>query len=325
MDGAAAFVAVQKVYYPLLCIMGIPANLFTFYLIRFHKCGMSKTAGVYLSCLAVVDAFYLVWVILLDLCLTFLQVRPFWHSYPWCGVIDFLQYGAIYSSAWIVVVFTIERYLALSVTAARPHAARLSCAAIVLSSHLVSVPMNWINEVKAVNATLGGGNASLPLCTYHDAAYVAALVCVASVLSSGVPIVLIVLFNTLVALHLRRSSRLFTQEERRAIRGARGRGRARRTVLLLCAVSAAFALLSLPRFVTYCILRTRHNRPDFDRDDYGLPINVLGDVAVMLQNLSSASNFLLYCVVSRRFRREMARALSRGATRVFSLAHVTRR
>lgn len=308
-------------------------------MICFRKCGMSETAIIYLSCLAIVDTFYLVWVILLDLCLTFLQLQPFWHSDPWCGILGVLQYGALYSSSWIVVVFTIERYLVLSVTGARqrftrPRTPVLTCVAIVAVSHLVSVPMGWINEVTPVNMTLEAGNITLPRCRYKEALYSTVLVWITTFLSGGFPIVLVIIYNSLIAYHLCRSSQLFTKEERRTIRGANTRGMVRRTILLLGTVSVAFVALSLPRFITYCILRTEYNDKDFDRNDYSLPINVMSDLANMLQNLNSTTNFLLYCVVSRRFRRELLGTLTCGSKarefgsfltqntmKVFSVAH----
>ncbi|XP_036405164.1 probable G-protein coupled receptor 139 [Megalops cyprinoides] len=318
MDGTSIFIAIQKVYYPLLCIVGIPANLFTFYMICFRKCGMSETAIIYLSSLAIMDTFYLIWVILLDLTLTFLQPQPFWHSHPWCSILGFLQYGALYSSSWIVVVFTIERYLVLSSTTAKQQLSQarvtlLTCATIVLTSHLASVPMCWINAVTPVNLILPGGeNVTMPRCRYRDGAYSTVLVWVTTFLSGGIPIILVIIFNSLIAHHLTRASRLFTKEERRTLRGATSRGMVRRTVLLLGTVSVAFVVLSLPRFVTYCILRTAYNNDSFDRNDYSIPINVMGDLANMLQNLNSTTNFLLYCMVSRRFRQELLHLLTCG-------------
>ncbi|XP_071755295.2 putative G-protein coupled receptor 139 [Centroberyx gerrardi] len=317
MEGASVtvFITVQKIYYPFLCIMGIPANLFTFYMICFRKCGMSDTAIIYLSCLAIVDTFYLVWVILLDLTLTFWLLQPFWHSHPWCAILGFLQYGSLYSSSWIVVVFTIERYLVLSSTAAKQHfsqtrVTKLTCVAIVLVSHLASVPMGWINQVTPVNYTVKGENVTLPRCRYRDETYSTVIVWIATVLSGGIPIVLVIIFNYLIGCHLCRASKLFTKEERHTMRGRSTRGMLRRTILLLGTVSVAFVVLSLPRFVTYSILRTKYNYETFDRNDYSIPINVASDLANMLQNLNSTTNFLLYCMVSRRFRQELLPVLT---------------
>ncbi|XP_033505180.2 putative G-protein coupled receptor 139 [Epinephelus lanceolatus] len=333
------FVTVQKIYYPLLCIMGIPANLFTFYMICFRKCGMSNTAIIYLSCLAIVDTFYLVWVILLDLTLNFWLLQPFWHSNPWCGLLGFLQYGSLYSSSWIVVVFTIERYLVLRSTVAKQHfsqawVTKLTCMAIVLVSHLVSVPVSWINIVSHVNLTVGRENMTLPRCHYRDETYSTVIVWITTFLSGGIPIVLVIIFNYLIGYHLCRASKLFTKEERRVMHGRSTRGMLRRTILLLGTVSVTFVVLSLPRFVTYCILRTQYNNKNFNRDDYSIPINVAGDLANMLQNLNSTTNFLLYCMVSQRFRQELiqvvtckAKALELGSVlthttmKVFSVIH----
>ncbi|XP_020492355.1 probable G-protein coupled receptor 139 [Labrus bergylta] len=333
MEGASviAFVTVQKIYYPLLCITGIPANLFTFYMICFRKCGMSDAAIVYLSCLAIVDTFYLVWVILIDLTLTFWQLQPFWHSHPMCNILSFLQYGSLYSSSWIVVVFTIERYLVLRSTAARQHfsqvrVTRLTCVAIVLVSHLVSVPLGWINVVSPVNLTVNGENMTLPRCHYRDQTYTTIIVWITTFLSGGVPIALVIVFNYLIGYHLCRASNLFTKEERRVMRGRSTRGMLRRTILLLGTVSVSFVVLSLPRFVTYCILRTEYNNENFNRDNYRIPINVAGDLANMLQNLNSTTNFLLYCMVSRRFRQEMVQVVTcKGKARELGsvLTHTT--
>ncbi|KAK5904057.1 hypothetical protein CgunFtcFv8_007782 [Champsocephalus gunnari] len=332
-------VAFQRVYYPLLCVVGIPANLFTFYMICFRKCGMSDTAIIYLSCLAIMDTFYLVWVILVDLTLTFWLLQPFWNSNPWCSILGVLQYGSLYSSSWIVVVFTIERYLVLRSTAAKQHfsqaqVTKLTCVAIVLLSHVVSVPLGWINIVSPVNITVDGQNVTLPRCRYRDKAYSTYIVWITTFLSGGIPIVSVIIFNYLIGYHLCRASNLFTKEERRVMHGRSTRGMLRRTVLLLGTVSVTFVVLSLPRFVTYCILRTKYNNESFNRNDYTIPINVAGDLANMLQNLNSTTNFLLYCMVSRCFRRELlhvatcrAKARELGSVlthtpmRVFSVAN----
>lgn len=288
----------------------LSANLFTFYMICFRKCGMSDTAIIYLSCLAIVDTFYLVWVILIDLTLTFWLQQPFWHSNPWCGILGYLQYGSLYSSSWIVVVFTIERYLVLRSTAAKQHfsqvwVTKLTCVAIVLVSHLVSVPLGWINIVTPVNFTVDGKNVTLPRCRYRNETYSTAIVWITTFLSGGFPIVLVIIFNYLMGYHLCRARNLFTKEERRVMHGKNNRGMLKRSILLLGTISVAFVVLSLPRFVTYCILRTKYNNENFNRNDYSIPINVAGDLANMLQNLNSTTNFLLYCMVSRRFRQEL--------------------
>uniref|UniRef100_A0A3Q4GYY0 G-protein coupled receptors family 1 profile domain-containing protein n=1 Tax=Neolamprologus brichardi TaxID=32507 RepID=A0A3Q4GYY0_NEOBR len=260
----------------------------------------SPLSIIYLSCLAIADIFYLVWVILIDLTLAFWTLQPFWHSYPWCSILGFLQYGSLYSSSWIVVVFTIERYLVLRSTAVKQYLSqtrvtKLTCIAIVLVSHLVSVPLAWINIVTPVNLTVDGENITLPRCLYRNETYTTVIVWITTFLSGGIPIVLVIIFNYLIGYHLCNTSKLFTKEEYRVMQGKSTRGMLRRTILLLGTVSVAFVVLSLPRFVT---------------NDYSIPINVAGDIANMLQNLNSTTNFLLYCMVSRRFRQELVQVLT---------------
>lgn len=275
---------------------------------------MSDTAIIYLSCLAIVDTFYIMWVILIDLTLTFWIPQPFWNSEPWCGILGFLQYGSLYSSSWIVVVFTIERYLVLRSTKAKQHFSqagitKLTCVAIILISHVVSIPLAWINIVTPVNLTLDRENVTLTRCQYRSEVYTTAIVWITTFLSGGVPILLIIIFNYLMGYHLCRARNLFTKEERRAMHGKSARGMLKRSVLLLGTVSVVFVVLSLPRFVTYCILRTKYNYEKFNRNDYRIPINVAGDLANMLQNLNSTTNFLLYCMVSRSFRQELIKVV----------------
>uniref|UniRef100_A0A3P8WJW7 G-protein coupled receptors family 1 profile domain-containing protein n=1 Tax=Cynoglossus semilaevis TaxID=244447 RepID=A0A3P8WJW7_CYNSE len=241
-----------------------------------------NTASVYLSCLAIADTLYIIWVILIDLTLTFWLLQPFWHSHPWCGILGFLQYGSLYSSCWIVVMFTIERYLVLRSTRSKQHFSQ-----------------TWVTKMTCT-----------AIFFYRDKVYSTVIVWITTFLSGGVPIVLVIIFNFLIGFHLCRVSNLFTKEERRVIHGTCTRGLLKRTILLLGTVSAAFVFLSLPRFITYSILRTQHNNGNFNRNDYSLPINVAGDLANMLQNLNSTTNFLLYCMVSRRFRRELVQAVT---------------
>ncbi|KAK1170209.1 putative G-protein coupled receptor 139 [Acipenser oxyrinchus oxyrinchus] len=307
-------VTFQKFFYPILSGIGIPVNLFTFYMIRFRKCEMSETAIIYLSALAIVDCFYLLWVALLDLSLSFLLDHPFWHAYPWCGILTFLEYGSLFSSTWIVVVFTIERYLVLRMTKVKMHFSHSKATvriilAVVLLCHLVAIPDYWINSVTMFNYTTDGENITLPRCFYENTMFSTLVVWINTFISGGIPFTLIIVFNSLIGYHLTQASKMFTKEQQRIIKGVTTKGMVRRTILLLFTVSFTFVALCLPRFVTYCILRTAYNYPDFNRDDYNLSINVFGDIAIMLQNLNSTTNFLLYCMVSKGFRQELRNLL----------------
>uniref|UniRef100_A0A4W6BZY6 G-protein coupled receptors family 1 profile domain-containing protein n=1 Tax=Lates calcarifer TaxID=8187 RepID=A0A4W6BZY6_LATCA len=303
MEGAGVtiFVTVQKIYYPLLCIMGIPGT------IKHTQYQNTERYTIY-----IINDF-IIYVINNFIDGNKSLLAHFVLSDNKQRQTTIYSYDQL--SSWIVVVFTIERYLVLRSTAAKQHfsqawVTKLTCMAIVLVSHLFSVPLGWINIVTPVNFTVDGENVTLPRCRYRDEAYSTVIVWITTFLSGGIPIVLVIIFNYLIGYHLCRASNLFTKEERRVMRGKSTRGMLRRTILLLGTVSVAFVVLSLPRFVTYCILRTEYNNEHFNRNDYSIPINVAGDLANMLQNLNSTTNFLLYCMVSRRFRRELVQVVT---------------
>uniref|UniRef100_H3AX25 G-protein coupled receptors family 1 profile domain-containing protein n=1 Tax=Latimeria chalumnae TaxID=7897 RepID=H3AX25_LATCH len=287
----------------------LAANLFTVYMICFRNCGMSKTACIYLAALAILDTLCLFWGALLDLSLYWLQEYPFWNKPPWCGLLTVMEYGSMFSSIWIVVIFTMERYLVLRSTHARHHCSQLKTTlritlSVILVSHLIAVPAYWIHLSVKANFTIASQTKELPSCTYNDDIYSTVIVWIHTFIQGGIPFVLIIIFNSLIGHQLYKASSLFTKDQRKTITGITTRSHITKTILILFTVSITFVVLTLPRFVTYCILRTLFNTPMHKRDDYGKLINVFADVAIMMQYLNSAINFILYCVVSKRFRQE---------------------
>ncbi|XP_078398720.1 putative G-protein coupled receptor 139 isoform X1 [Cetorhinus maximus] len=312
---SSVFITVQKIYYPSLCAIGIPANLLTVYTINYRKCGMSKIARLYLLSLAIADSMCLFWGGLIDLSLGWLDPYPFWNSSPWCGLVTVLEYGSVFSSIWIVIIFTLERYLVLRSTQTRQHCSQTKVTiriilSVTLIAHLIAVPAYWINNSELRNLTLNNETVLLPVCEYSDSFYSTAVVWFHTFVSGGIPYILLIIFNCLIGQQLYTASRMFTQEQLKSINGVTTRKLVKKSILILFTVSFAFVLLSLPRFVTYCILRTAYNTPNHDRDDYSQLINVFADIGIMLQWLNSAINFLLYCVVSEQFRTEFILVLT---------------
>lgn len=140
--------------------------------------------------------------------------------------------------------------------------------AIILVSHLASMPIGWINVMTLKNFTIEGKNVTLPWCHYRGHIYSTVLVWVTTFLSGGIPIILVIIFNSVIGQHLISASRWLTKEEWWVMQGWSTKGMVRRTIFLLGTVSLTFAVLSLPRFVAYCILHTKYNHDWFDRKDY---------------------------------------------------------
>ncbi|XP_062896814.1 probable G-protein coupled receptor 139 [Mobula hypostoma] len=310
-----AFVTVQKIYYPSLCAIGIPANFLTMYTIYSRRCGMSMVARLYLISLAIADSLSLFWGGLIDLSLVWLDPNPFWMSSPWCELLTVLEYGSVFTSTWIVIVFTFERYLVLRSTRVRqPYPQTKVTIRVIMSvavvSHLIAAPAYWIYSSELLNSTLPNQTEKAPKCIYNDSFFSTAVVWFHTLVSGGIPYILLILFNILIGHQLYTASRMFTQEQLRSINGITMRGLVKKSIVILFTISFTFVLLTLPRFVTYCILRTAYNRPDHNRDDYSQLINLFADISIMMQWLNSAINFLLYCVISKSFRQEFLQVLT---------------
>ncbi|XP_069739676.1 probable G-protein coupled receptor 139 isoform X2 [Narcine bancroftii] len=271
---------------------------------------MSTIARLYLISLAIADTLCLFWGSLIDLSLLWWDPNPFWSSSPWCELLTVLEFGSVFTSTWIVIVFTLERYLVLSRTRPRQPCSQTRVTvgvilSIALVSHLVAIPAYWIYGSKLQNSTLPNQTEQVHVCVYNRSFFSTAVVWFHTLVSGGIPYVLLILFNVLIGHQLYAASKMFTQEQLKSINGVTTRALMRKSILILFTISFTFVLLTLPRFVTYCILRTAYNRPEHDRDDYSQLINIFADIAIMLQWLNSAINFLLYCVVSKPFRREL--------------------
>ncbi|CAN0355119.1 unnamed protein product, partial [Lampetra fluviatilis] len=488
------FAVVQRIYYPCVCAIGIPANLLTTLTLARRSCGLSKVTRTYLVALSVADSLTLVWLGVVDLTLLWLQPEPFWGAYPWCGLVTVLEYGAMFSSIWIIVAFTIERFLSVArpagsgprptaaasrggggaggfcggaTTRSRSRAALYVTLAVFAASYAFAVPGFWLNITEVQNVTAVRGNvtgvhddnvaeagnnltdvrnvtafrdvaevhnvmevwsdvtevqnvtevrkggateawndvpevqgnlksvrtnvgevwngvvkvrnatevqnnvttvqkgivevqnitevwgnitqvwndgtpemiaiggkkmleSSLPTrsmsssssswpppppetrqsqrCHHNVSPYAEAIVWAHTLASGAVPFALVLILNGTVVWRLRSQ----------AFSGPQGplRAKTRRSVAILLAVSLAFVGLSLPRFVTYCLLRTMGPEWARDRNDFTRPLNVAADVAIMLHLANSAVNCFLYCLASAAFRAELVALLAcRGCAR----------
>lgn len=74
---------------------------------------LSKSSSLYLMAISVADNFVLIFIVVLELSLKHHQWEPFWSYEPWCNLRDIFTYGAYNASTWLVVLFTVERFIAI--------------------------------------------------------------------------------------------------------------------------------------------------------------------------------------------------------------------
>ncbi|XP_029361320.1 probable G-protein coupled receptor 139 [Echeneis naucrates] len=299
-------VTLQEVFYPALAAVGIPSNTITFLVLWRRNCMLSRSSTFYLMAMSVADNLVLIFIVILELSVKYHQQEPFWSYVPWCSLRDIFNYGAYNASTWLVVAFTVERFIAihawkLKTKLCTPRCAAWTIAAVFLFSHLFALPYYWSNaSVHENNQTRCVYNTDVPWQFIHT------LVWFQTLQACIIPFLIILTLNGLTLRLISHSNRVHVTA------GLTSRvnkvapllqSRIRKSVVLLVMVSMSFILLSATRAVTQLILRTTHMY-SFDRNDYNLQINIAADTGTMLSLSNAAVNMYLYICTQSKFRRE---------------------
>ncbi|XP_078279588.1 putative G-protein coupled receptor 139 [Rhinoraja longicauda] len=304
------FLEVQRVYYIALCSLGIPGNLFAIYIICCRACGLSKTTTSYLVALAVSDTLCLVWAGILNLTKLWLAAGSSWvYTRWWCASIV-LEHGTILLSVWIITAFTIERYLVLFNKRLQVHVAKpRNTLVVLLLTAIISYGLTalaflmnkFARHTVAATAWVSGNYSSERHreCGLASRSRSAVAIWLHTVVSGGIPYLLIMVFSSLIAYRLHKETQIHAESDNAAFRTTRIR--TRRSAQILLVVSFAAVGLGLPRFISECLPTSSHGLNYFD---YSVVTSVLPDVLFMLQWFNSAINFWLFCSASSAFRQQ---------------------
>ncbi|XP_035511820.1 probable G-protein coupled receptor 139 [Morone saxatilis] len=299
-------VTLQEVFYPALAAVGIPSNTITFLIILRRNCMLSRSSTFYLMAISVADNLVLIFIVVLELSVKYHQQEPFWSYEPWCNLRDIFNYGAYNASTWLVVVFTVERFIAIHTWKMKtkictPRCAAWTITAVFLFSHIFAIPYYWSNaSVYADNQTR---------CIYKPEApshFIHALVWCQTVQAYVLPFLIILTLNGLTLRLISHCNRVhITADLTSRVNKVMPllRSRKRKSVVLLVTVSMSFMLLSVTRAITQIILRTTHMYT-LDRNDYNLQINIAADIGTMLSLSNAAANMYLYVCTQSKFRQE---------------------
>lgn len=262
---------------------------------------------MYLMACAVADSLVLIFIVVLELSVKYHQTEPFWSHEPWCSLRDIFNYGAYNASTWLVVMFTIERFIAIHTWKMKykicaPRCAAWTIAAVFVFSHLFALPYYWSNtSVYKNNQTW---------CIYSPEAparFIYALVGFQTLQAYILPFVIILTLNGLILRLISLSNRVHVAADPTSRVGRALpllRSRKRKSVVLLVTVSMSFVMLSITRATTQIILRTTHMYA-FDRNDYDHRINIAADIGSMLSLSNAAVNMYLYVCTQSKFRQEL--------------------
>ncbi|ELU10307.1 hypothetical protein CAPTEDRAFT_64362, partial [Capitella teleta] len=251
-----------------------------------------QACSVYLAYLNVVDCIFLL--TLLTPWLGWLGVFLF-HQTGWCQATIFVSYVASFLSAWIVVAFTVERFIAVFHPLLRQRYCTRSRAMICLSA--LSVFAILLYSLSLFAHGVVDHEQFGPICitlSGFDAA-MRALSTVDTVVTMILPSIVIVIFNISIAAKVWQVTSLKTHSPRHP-----GRSLHWRTTRSLLVVSTIFVTLNLPvhslrvHLVFRYLLRTDDSRTTY--------LHKWTQVLVFLSYINYSANFLLYCACSQTFR-----------------------
>uniref|UniRef100_A0A803JMX6 G-protein coupled receptors family 1 profile domain-containing protein n=1 Tax=Xenopus tropicalis TaxID=8364 RepID=A0A803JMX6_XENTR len=305
-------ITLQKVFYPLLTVIGIPSNIITFIIFWRRDCGVSPSCRCYMMAISVADTMVIIQIVIIEMILQYHTLEPFWSRIPWCMIRDVLAYGAYNSSVWLVVCFTIERFVAIKSCHLKPKFCTRNCtlciiALVFICSYLFSVPYFWANESQKLN------NTERYTCVYNThpptPIYAEGLVWFQTTFVYIVPYIIIFTLNGLILRQICQSNKVQCgmQPNHESSPSLRKLCKQKmRSVVLLVTVSMTFAYLCTTRFVTQIIIKTLHYGQE--RRDYTKAINVAADIGTMLDLSNTAINMYLYACTQARFRKELSEA-----------------
>ncbi|XP_078583650.1 uncharacterized protein LOC144866209 [Branchiostoma floridae x Branchiostoma japonicum] len=202
----ALFIAI-KVYYSLLIIVGLPANLLTLHILiqRCRRGGEDRcTSSLYLIALAIADSLVLITIVIVYE-MIFSMVPPG----EFCPYLNMLEYGAHNASIWIIVAYTIERFIGVyfpvwKFKVSNPTTAKFAICGVFLLSYLFAIPEFF--TVSATTKEVLYGNITTYRCNLKEdlpVKFRLGVIWGHSVLFYMLPFILIIVLNGLIICKLR--------------------------------------------------------------------------------------------------------------------------
>ncbi|XP_051896870.1 probable G-protein coupled receptor 139 [Pristis pectinata] len=310
----------EDIWYPILAVIGVPANLLTIIILSRGNCGLSKCIGAYMMIMAVSDLSVIIINVVLSEILIGRLPGTFLHHKNFLIAIVYLMGVSLKLSQWYTVAFTVDRYVAMccqkfKTKYCRVKTVRILAALILIMISLENIPYLFVFQPLRIIGNISWG-VEFRLEAFNSPAFVAFtrlksfpdLFCVFGS---------IFLFNGLTVRHI-----LVSSKSRRGFRSQRSERRRdtemesrRKSTILLFSVSCSFLLLWLPATVTHFIAgHTMHSNRD-----YSSPAHIPALTGALLAHLSSCTNTYIYAVTQTKFREELKVLLMSPWTLILAL------
>jgi len=309
---------VQQVIIPVVVILGLTGNALSIAVLT-HR-SMRTSTNSYLAALAIFDMLFL----LIGLILSFkhiVDIRESTFYAYWYPVGRVLNDICSNVSVSLTVTFTIERYIAVrhpmkGRVICTPKRARIIAALVALFAAISTSPeffeREYYDKVEGNKTVV----ASRPSEFGESTGYVTIYFWFLLLMFCIVPLIAICTFNWILIKSVYKANKLRRSMTYVAVQrgGSRQQGEQNRITLMLISVAVVFILCQFPTaslmvFMTYLELaeisltRTQNNNR-----------LIAGNIANLLVLVNAAINFLLYSVMSTKFRKVFVKVFCKVCT-----------
>ncbi|XP_067829874.1 probable G-protein coupled receptor 139 [Heptranchias perlo] len=313
--GQPVIIQIENIYYPILAIVGVPANLMTIVILSRGSYGLSKCITRYLVAMAAADLLVLIFEVILYEIKDAYFPYSFLNYTPICSLNLALLFASVDCSVWLTVAFTFDRFVAVCCQRLQTKYCTEKTAAVVIVmvcslSILESVPIYFVYEPREIidnvpwSCYVKSGFYTLPMWV--------AFLWLETILTPFVPFMLIVLLNALTIRHIILANRL-----RRGLLGNKNSENhddpemenRKKSIILLLAISGSFILLWIVTFISYICVQFTDTQ--FLEANYNSSFTIMELSGYMLRSLSCCTNTFIYAVSQSKFRDELKNMIKR--------------
>ncbi|XP_043539621.1 G-protein coupled receptor 15-like [Chiloscyllium plagiosum] len=285
-------------------------NLEVIVILSRERCGLTRCITYYLVFMAVTDLLVIITAVILNRIVGIYFPFSVLYVTPVCSVNFALMAGSSDCSVWATVVFTIDRFVAISCPKLKTRYCTEKVAAVVIGAvcgiscikntfwYFIYEPLYtignapWFCKIKSI---------------FYTSPAWAAFDWIDRISTPCLPFVLILLLNAvtvrqiLKAVRIRKRLHVGKQGENQNDTEVRNR---RKSIILLFCISGNFLLLWLLYFLTFLYVRIA-NVSYFSGSNYKESNFNLEESGYMLQILSSCINPFIYAATQSKFRNEL--------------------
>lgn len=295
---------IQRVLVPMITIVGVVGNTVTIVIMTRRR--MRSSTNSYLAALAICDMLYLLCIFALSLKhYQFIQEQGLLIYYRCFPLIVMLADACSNTSVWLTATFTMERYIAVChpirgkvlCTESRARKAILAvfifCFSFTLPTTFeYSVTEKYDPVTNVTKPSLGASELG------KNQLYKKIFYWLTVVLFTVIPFLLLAIFNAFLvrSVHISRKQRSRMTQRTDSSRD----NQENKITVMLIAVVILFFVCQLPTAVALLYTSIRSPEPDTDEERLML---TLGNIFNFLMTINAAGNFILYCLLSQKYRR----------------------